>query len=423
MRPRFKDLASPGAPRSLREAIFAALAGLAATFVAMIVALFVKMHVLPHAPRFSGAALFGVLASALLFALVRSPRLCGRAGAVAALAPLGVVPILFLALAIASDPLVSLGWRCGTAQAGAFAMLAVILVPSVAGSAFLATFARSPRLDPLIRGAAVAIVLTAGLGAALGLARLGRPDPDTYLASLTTASFTVGSAHDFPGVGAVRYRRQSAPAPGEPSVDCVLEHEGGRVVASVPCVSTGKLTVTHDPRAELWVIDIVESVLSLGVRREVFLRGEPLPGDLYVVDVGGRIAPPIGWTLGAVVGFVVGMSLLVASRRVRGERLARNGLEATVAEGGWVAVPGAVPVVVDGASRLTGKPVVIELSHGPEGTYREPSSPRVIAWQEGTLEDLRADIAARATTWAALALTSALLSAAPLLLTGLGGSR
>jgi hypothetical protein len=56
-------------------------------------------------------------------------------------------------------------------------------------------------------------------------------------------------------------------------------------------------------------------------------------------------------------------------------------------------------------------------------SYREAGAGLVDAWKPGTLDQARDELAGRATTLYALAMTCGLLCAAPLLLSGLGGSR
>jgi hypothetical protein len=79
--------------------------------------------------------------------------------------------------------------------------------------------------------------------------------------------------------------------------------------------------------------------------------------------------------------------------------------------------------LLPGAEHVAPGPVVVRVREGTAASYRDAGVPGVESWQIGTLEEARAALTARAVTFYALAMTSALLCAAPLILSGFGGSR
>ncbi len=344
------------------------------------------------APRVSATALFGVLTSLLLIGAVALARrtLGGRLGAVACLATLGWLPVVFWVVLVARVPIVE---SSGAARATDLPMAAlvsgVLLTPLVWVSSSLSAWARSSDADRVIRRGAWGSLAVVALAASLALIRVGRPDADTYVASLPVVP---ASPVDFLQRG----------APG-------LDY---RWHAALPDV----VTVHRDVRLDLWIVDD-----DFG-ERFAFVGAAGRARGLEDSDVAPFLAPPTGWTLGAVAGLAFQVLLIACARRAE-RRPADAMLEGTLQAGDWVAIPGRPPIHVPEMAGLAPGPVVLRLRDGAASTYRDTGASAVESWQAGTLEQARDARAGRITTLYALALTSGLLSAAPLLLSGLGGAR
>ena len=210
------------------------------------------------------------------------------------------------------------------------------------------------------------------------------------------------------------------PTPGgsrtsEPEVNCVLQGVEGANERAVSCAT---LKVRHDAIADVWILDGEPSVPPWA-----FVGSELRVRDIWPIDVAASIAPPIGWTLGAVIGALLAFGLLVRARRLRREGNELDGMEGTLEADGWVPLPGQPPLHVAGAASLARGPIWVRMKPGASHSYREASAATLEAWKIGTLEEARAALASREMTFVALSIASGLLCAAPLLLSGLGGAR
>ncbi len=373
--------------------------------------------------RVSAAVVFGVLTALFLGALVASRRLKGREGAVASLATLGWLPMIFLGLGVSGEAVVAPEGhlQCGTWMAGAILVGPFVLLPMVVVSSLLATRARFPTADRTIRAGAYTSLVLVGLAAAFGLAHIDRPDPDTYFTSLPVVGDIHANETLALGDGTrvtYRHRDPNAPESSNQSLgSCVLEGVGTGWLPAMRAESCPSLDVKHDAKSGLWILETAGSVSF------AFLEPEKKSRDIWPRDVGASIAPPIGWTVGGVVGLILGAVLvgLAHQTRRRGDTL--GGIEGTAQGDGWVAIHGRAPIHLPETSGVAPGPVLVFLRGGPDATYREMASVVVESWQPVTLQEAKDALASRATTLYALAMTSALLPAAPLLLSGLGGSR
>jgi hypothetical protein len=351
---------------------------------------------------------------------VLSKRLGGRSGAVASLATLGWLPVIFLGLAIMREAIVTTHWLCGTGQMGAIMFSPVVILPILAGAALTATLAWRPRFDGLLWAIALGSFLSVAAGAGLGLSWIGRPDPDTYLRSLKVVQ-TLKPGDSFTLVHGTKVTYAETPALGAPpapasapQVDCTLEGVDGALEREVHCPT---LTVRHDAKADLWIVE------GASERPWAFLGSEKRTRDIWPIDVATSIAPPLGWTLGAVVGGLLQLGFLVKARRLRREGDELDGMEGVLQADGWVTLPGQPPLHVPGAAGLAEGPIWVRVKPGASHSYREAASATLEAWRLGTLEHARAALASREMTFVALSIATGLLCAAPLLLSGLGGSR
>ena len=416
---RFDFLAWEDAGSTHRSAMAAGAVGAGVSVVAVCLAFGAKVELFASCPRFSGTVVFAALTSLTLVALVVGKKLGGRAGAVASLATLGWLPIVFLGLAVAHDPVIT-RWRCGTGQMGALVMGPLLAFPTLVGSSLLAMSARHARLDGLIRQLAFASLIVTGIATTGALLHSQRPDADTYRASLPVLrTLSVGQSLILDDGSRVTYRRSGlAPASKTESEArrgrCQIDGITGAGDATESCAA---LLVRHDPKAGVWVLGD-DTAMGLAFRGD-----EKILRDIETRDVATSIAAPIGWTLGGVLAVVLQIVLLAQARKLRRERAAFDGVEATLQADGWVAIDGKPPVTLAGTAGLPPGPIVLQLGPEQMKSYRETGSGALEGWRRGTLADAREALAARATTFHALALSSGLLCAAPLLLTGLGGSR
>ncbi len=396
----------PVAPRRATSAPSAHTAGAAAgigvvvSFIAfglatvsqakLLAARFPGLAVLDLGPRVSTGVLFGVLTSLLLIGLVARGKLTGRMGAVASLATLGWLPVIcFGAIVARRVPLVdAVGFVGGARSVSIQAILAgAMLIPLVSVSANIAPWARLPEADRFIRAGAWASLLVIALAACTAVLRSGRPDADGYVASLPVAQ----STPEFRLTDGKRFSYRSR----------YLWPE--------------QVKVRHDERADLWVVE------DSWFARFAFLGSDRRARAIHDSDVASFIAPPVGWTSGALVGLVLDGILVGCALRSKRRREQDAEVEGVLQPDGWVALPGMAPMHLPGTARPG--PVLLKLRASGAPSYREAGSGLVESWRPGTMQTARDELAGRVTTLYALAMTSGLLCAGPLLLSGLGGSR
>ena len=378
---------------------------------------------LARSPRFSLAATFGVLTSLGLVLLVGRGRLAGRAAVVASLTTLGWLPLVGLGVLLDHEPIVrAMGMvRASGAQPGIGgekgAMLFLALLgapPLVWGSCAFAVKASAPAADRVVRVAAWASVALLAIVTSSALGRVRRPDADGYLASLpvvTTLDF--GDTFLLGDGTSLTYRDGRAKSPTWRT--CWLEGVRHGSFAMGECTP---LTVRRDALHGLWIVDD-------GASRFAFQEARREARDVWPSELAPFIAPPIGWTVGGVVGLALALLLLTHAVRSRRRAAKELGVEGKVGVDGWVRVPGLLPIHL--AERLSPGPVVVRLAGSMGRSYREAGGASVVSWRRGTLADAAAEIAGRWMAWYALSITSGLLCAAPLLLSGLlsllGGAR
>jgi hypothetical protein len=181
------------------------------------------------------------------------------------------------------------------------------------------------------------------------------------------------------------------------------------------------LTVRHDPKEDVW---IVEHEVPRPAMSDIAFKGtEKRSRNIEVADVARSIAPPIAWTFGGLIGSVLGATLFVSGVWLERRRASlATWTEGYLRDDGWVALAGCPPLRLP-VSGIGPGPVIVRVRGESPASYREAGGGIVEAWRRGTLEQARARLQGRAASRYALALTSALLCAAPLLLSGLGGSR
>lgn len=373
---------------------------------------------------FSRAACFGAVTIVLTVAHGLRRKVSPRLAAAASLSTLGWLPLIFLLLGVFSDPIVSTHWRCGTGQMGVVFFAPIALVPMLVTSSVVAALTRFPAGDGILRAAAFVAVGGVLLATGVSLTRLDRPDADTYVASMPVVR-TLGPGESFALADGRVLTYAEAPSPAR------LESSGGAAADSCSLVGIQGAsyearvgegprclpwTVRHDKQEDLWVIETPGTPFA-------FHGTDHESRDVMVRDVSQSISPPVGWTLGGVVGSLLGALFLVAGVALQRRRDTIDTIEATLEPDGWVKVPGMPPVALSGAVAIMPGPVLLRVSGATAASYRATGSGTVSTWRVGTLADARADLQARAVRMYAFALTSALLVAAPLLLSGLGGSR
>jgi len=179
------------------------------------------------------------------------------------------------------------------------------------------------------------------------------------------------------------------------------------------------LSVRHDEKEDVWIVDD-----EVSQPRAFALKGtEKRSRDIQNADVARSIAPPIAWTFGGFVGSVLGVLFFVSAVRLERRRASLDALEGILGEDGWVKLEGRPPVRLASTAAVAPGPIVVRVRGGRNASYREGDGGTVVSWRPGTLEEARTELQGRVVSRYAFALTSALLCAAPLLLSGLGGSR
>jgi hypothetical protein len=387
-------------------------------------------------PRFSAAAMFaGLTVPVLLGFVALTRRRFPRAGVVAALHALAWTPAIGLLCAqelggtIVASP--SNGLRCGTG----LMMFVFVAAPVIAvvlelgGYALGRLFARRGT-DGALRVGAFGGVALALIAFAFAAARLGRPDADSYLASLATvADLAPGGDVVFAGrtlrtrvVPVVEPAAVVDPSTGDvkvaaPShVECQLTGIGTMEVLPMVRSACPRARIRSDGRGDLAVLEL-DGVDAFPWARSVFLAFDPRTGATVGItprSIADRTAPPLGWTIGAGIGSLFGLALLLVGRRVRRDAEGLTGVQADHIGAGLVRLPTGEVVTVEAAAPLpVGRVLLVEQAdHAP--TYRAPGSPTFGAAFAGTLAVLRADRADRASSLTAVGLAVAALGATPL---------
>jgi hypothetical protein len=406
--------------------------GIVASVVAAGVAGGVKLVTLgsyPLASRVSAGALFGIVVTLLLAWLVS--RLDARAGVVACLTTLGWLPPLFFLIALTSEPLVTPTADHHLNEGPGYAMIGspIVIAPCLLVAALVARLARTPRLDRLLWATAMGSLLLVACATALALFWSGRPDADAYVPSLPVVqTLKPGdslSLHDGTKVHLAHDpERPSLPSLPPPN-ECRLVGIESRDLG--PC---GPLAMRYDAKADVWIAEAHEVYYdwhppgATGRSYPWAFRGsDKISRDILVRDVSMSIGPPIGWTLGALVGLVLEVFFLLRARALWMQSAVLRGVQGTLQADGCVAVPGQPPVEVPAGKTFAPGPAWVRLRPNDSPSYRETATDTVEAWGCGTLAEARAALTSRAMAQVALSLVAGLLCAAPLLLTGLGGAR
>ncbi len=363
-----------------------------------------EIHRHDFGPRVSVMALFGVLTSTLLVLTVARGKLPGRLGAVASLATLGWLALVARMVPMARVPIIDASGIVDTTLPHGAVESVAMWLPLVLASAGLAIGARHRAADRVIRVGACLSFVWVGVAASVGASRLDRPDTDTYVESLPIVTMNWPPPSGY-GANPVMqgYLRELSARTG-PLRSAFDQEPGGASCPSLP-------SFRHDGTFHLWISE----------------RNRPRPMRFAVVgggsqditvrdsDLGNTIAPPLGWTVGALVGLAFQMGLLGHALHLARAARKRSGIEGALGADGWVAIAGKPPIHVPGMLGVAPGPVVLFLRPGAERSYRESGVAIVESWRAGTLDQANDDLVGRATSFYALAMTSGLLCAAPLL--------
>jgi hypothetical protein len=378
-------------------------------------------------PRVSGSAIFALLASLALLAFVAMTRArLPRAGVLAACHALAWAPCLAACAwqsideAIVTRPLRG----CGNGLM-AFLMLVVPLggvVLLVLGTAAGILFVRRST-DRALRTVAFGASGLALVAFAFAAARMARPDPDTYLASLAVVSeLRAGEGVTVAG----RAYHYDLGAPTGPVA--VRTMEGGEVLPSrTDCILTGldeprplyaenslcmRLRFRIDQGHDLGIVDAPD------LKDGPVVAFRPSTGETIAISpamVADHIAPPIGWSIGAGLGGLVGAACVVVAARLRRRAASMDAREARHAGGGVVELATGETLRVDAAVPLPLGPVVLGKVAEQLPTYRQMGVPTFGDARPGTLDELRGRLTDLAASFDALAIAAAVLGATPLL--------
>jgi|GEM_PF-2528574 len=418
----------PGAGRGTKELSRTVLAALPVALTLPLVAL-VALGFRGCAPsaRFSMSAAFAVLASITLAAFVAlTHRSRPRAGVLAACHALAWVPFLAVSAwqsidaAIVSRPVRG----CGTGLMAfvVFAAPVGAIVSLVLGTAAGIVFVRRGA-DRASRSVAVAATGLALVAFAFAGARMARPDPDTYLASLEPAAELHAGESVQIGGRDYRYERGAPtdPIPVRtmeggavlpPRVDCILLGADEPKPFYAPTGTCATLRLRVDHRADLVVVDAPRDA-DLG--RVAFLASTGMTTSVSPATVADHIAPPIGWTIGAGLGGLIGAACVLAASRARRRAAAIDAREGKHSGGGVVELVTGETLRVDAAAGLPLGPVVLGHIGEQLPTYRQTGTPTFGAAWPGTLADMRGKLTDLATSLDAVAIAAAMLGATPLL--------
>jgi hypothetical protein len=279
-------------------------------------------------------------------------------------------------------------------------------VPVLLASSTAASFARGTLLDRPLRAIAAVVLVVVTVGTASGLRRASRPDHEHYVASLpVVGSLALGKSLALDDGATVTYRQI-----GRQMVDCVLDGVAGATLSAWECPPSS--TVRHDVKQRIWIL---EEFAFEQPGRLVFRESEKRARDVHLADVAASIAPPAAWTFGGIIGTILGCALFVLGVRSQRRQASRNLLEGTLQSDGWVTVDTRPPMQAPGAARGTSGPVVLRVRGATAASYRETGAGTVEVWRLGTIEQACAELQGRAVSLYALALTSMLFCASPLL--------
>lgn len=409
----------------------------AAILLPLVAGLTVGVRALAPTPRFSIAATFTLLVAIFLVTFVtmtRSRR--PRAGVLAACHALAWAP--FVAVGVWSaldDGIVAApaGFGCGLGLTGLFAISIPLfgLFLLLCGISLGVMLAKRST-DGLIRKAAVAFASVSLFAFAFALPRVARPDPDTYLASMILAGEIPPDGSQLTIAGrpfhyervAVVDRGPSPPDEQEqsplPRSECQLTGLAAMETYYPAQGACPLVRVRVDRKGDL-------AVLESGYAGEAphYIAFRPSNGIAIAIPaqlISDRIGPPIGWTIGAGVGGLIGAVLLVASKRMRRRAQELRGYEGEHTGQGWVELDDGRRFVVDAAADLPLGEVVLGDIEERIPTYREAGAPAFRAVWAGRLADLRnarSDVAASVD---AIALTVAVLGATPLVVARILGA-
>jgi hypothetical protein len=387
-------------------------------------------------PRVSTAATFAALVAPFLagfLALTRRRR--PRAALLAACHALAWSPAIAIGAwqAIDAGIVQSHTRGCGTGIMAMF-MVAVpvggfaLLAGGIAAGALLA----HRETDRALRTVAILATGLALVAFAFALPRVARPDPDTYLASLTLEGELRADSEVQLAGRQFRYHRVTVAQPleqdegtGAPPLperaECQLLGLD-RVETSYPGAgSCPVLRVRIDPGHDLAVLDAAPSRSGGGVAPIAFhpTSGEEL--GITAVTIADRIGPPIGWTVGAAIGGLAGAAFAIAAGRVRRRAASLAGVEAEHTGNGWVILPDGHRLLVDSAAALpVGAVVLGEVTeHLP--TYRLTGVPRFGSARTGTLALFRSAATDLAASLDGIAIAVAVLGATPLVIARIAG--
>jgi len=343
----------------------------------------------------------------------------GRSGAVAALAPLVLwLPFLGVGAAMvaagpdrAHDP--SAAAAVGIAKES---LPSLVLALYAAGLPLLlaltAACARHPHLDPLLRGVALAAIGVTGVALAPSLFLLRHADADTYVESLPPArALSLNETLHLTYWKPVTYRR------GADGLNCTLDGLG--TPGDWQGLSCQPLSLRYDSESDLWTVSDTGSFSVCSASDPCGFKEKEgkLITRLTVADVHPRVAPPLAWTVGAGMGFVLALLLYRRGRRHARARFEPREVEATMHATGWATLPDGESLQLSPVATTAG-PVLVE-RQGPRGgvgagAYRQGALARVKRWRRGTLDGLREELLSLSVALYALALAVCLLCAAPL---------
>jgi hypothetical protein len=277
--------------------------------------------------------------------------------------------------------------------------------------------------DRALRTVASASTGLALVAFAFAAVRIARPDPDTYLASLAPAAELTAGASVQLGVRSYHY---DLGTPTDPVPVRTLE--GGEVhPPEAQCILTGldepktfygvsglcmKLRFRIDRGHDLGVVDAPD------MQYGPVLAFRPSTGEsiaIFPSTVSDHLAPPIGWTVGAGLGALLGVACVLAARRVRRRAAAIDALEARHAGGGVVELETGETLRVAAAAALPLGTVVLGNVGEQLPTYRQIGTRTFGAAWPGTLADLRGDLTDLAASLDAVAFVAAMLGVTPLL--------
>lgn len=405
-----------------------------AVLLPFVAALALGMSAVASSPRFSVAATFMVLASVFLVTFVfLTRRRLPRAGLLAACHALAWTPFLAVSASEVIQEHIVAGpqaLKCGTGLMGLVLLVAPVaaVFMLVIGGAVGLLLARRGT-DRAVRTVAVAATGLALVAFAFALPRIARPDPDTYLASLVTVGeLRTDAAAQLAG-RPFRYERAAI---GDPLGGIPVPHpyNSDSNVAAVPrvtCTLTGlaeaetytpqdtacpTLRIRIDRAADIALVERPEGTWA--PTRIAFRPSDGARISISPKDVADHIGPPIGWTIGAGLGGLLGVGFIVAASRIRRRAAAFEGCEAKHVSGGWVELPSGESLRVDAAAPLPAGDVVLGNVREHMPTYRTTGAPSFgVAWP-GTLSQLRQARTDLAASLDGLAIAAATLGATPL---------